>query len=309
MKKIFGILLFFYGTLFADFQKVKVGFIDPSFDITKVQVEQLLRTIEKELEAQIGLNLFDYDPEGKPIDFIYMAPSQKKQNIQSSINKLQRSFSQIEQFAKRLTQKRQKVLEKEKDVVERKKSLDRQIVQLNNKIDQFNNLKKTNEKEFHSSKKRLETEQKKLQTRINKWNQANRNYEVYLNAYNQQVIDYRLRVKSYNRLQRALETLVRTSPEIQGAAKGYKKVVYNSFEKDGNIFIDKKQTTIMEKIEIYGFESLAHLKAILAHELLHLVGIGHTQSKGALMNPILQENQVQYLQLNSADIKIIKEVF
>ena len=65
----------------------------------------------------------------------------------------------------------------------------------------------------------------------------------------------------------------------------------------------------MEKIEIYGFESLDHLKAILAHELLHLVGVGHVESKGSLMNPILQNEQVLNLYLSSDDIEEVRSSF
>lgn len=309
MKKIFMFLVVFYGYLFAEYQKVQVGIIDQHFDITKSQVEQLLREIEEELESQVGLSLFDHSNEGKPIDFIYMPPSQKKQNIDSSLKKLQREFGQLERVVIRLKRKQTNLLQKEQKVITRKEQLDKQIINLNKKIDQFNNSNITSQTEFKQQKKQIETEQRKLQSRINKWNQVNRNYEVYLNAYNQQVIDYRLRVKQYNRLQRKLETLVRTSPEIQGAAKGYKQIVYNRFEKDGNTFIDKQETNTMERIEIYGYESLAHLKAILAHELLHLVGVGHIGSKGALMNPILQENQVEKLELRDADIALIKRSF
>ena len=60
----------------------------------------------------------------------------------------------------------------------------------------------------------------------------------------------------------------------------------------------------MNKIEIYGFESLNELKAILAHELAHLVGIPHIEVVGALMNPVLQKNQIENLELTSYDIEL-----
>lgn len=65
----------------------------------------------------------------------------------------------------------------------------------------------------------------------------------------------------------------------------------------------------MNKIEIYGFESLSELKAILAHEIAHLVGVPHIQEQGALMNPILQKNQKQNLNLTYDDILNFKEHF
>jgi predicted Zn-dependent protease len=51
------------------------------------------------------------------------------------------------------------------------------------------------------------------------------------------------------------------------------------------------------------------LKAIIAHEIGHLVGIPHISDKGALMNPILQENQKRRLELTNADIKNFNKYF
>jgi predicted Zn-dependent protease len=65
----------------------------------------------------------------------------------------------------------------------------------------------------------------------------------------------------------------------------------------------------MNKIEIYGFESKDELKAILAHELAHLLGIPHIDAKGSLMNPILQENQIEQLSLSKKDIINFKKNF
>lgn len=65
----------------------------------------------------------------------------------------------------------------------------------------------------------------------------------------------------------------------------------------------------MNKIEVYGFDSKNELKAILAHEITHLVGIPHIEVKDALMNPILQENQINLLSLSKSDIINFKKFF
>ena len=65
----------------------------------------------------------------------------------------------------------------------------------------------------------------------------------------------------------------------------------------------------MDKIEIYGFDDLNSLKAILAHEIGHLVGVGHIEQQGALMNPILQENQIANLELTPADMEEFEKSF
>lgn len=309
MKKIFIILLSFYCYVFADFQKLKVGVIDPRYGITPDQVKNIFLQIEDELETQAGMNLFDYAEDGKPIDFIYMAPSKKKQNIEKSIQTLKKRFESIGKLQERLVRKQKRVLEKESEVIKRKDILDTQILALNKEIEKFNNEGQRSKEFVEKQRSMIEEKQRKLKMQIDKWKQLNRNYEVNLNAFNQSVIDYRFKIKQYNQMQRKLETLVRASPEVQGAAKGYKQIVYKTFQKGGNTFIDKQELNIMEKIEIYGFETLSHLKAILAHELLHMVGMGHINVKGALMNPILQENQVEKLQLTPQDIDLIHKSF
>lgn len=50
-------------------------------------------------------------------------------------------------------------------------------------------------------------------------------------------------------------------------------------------------------------------KAVLAHEIAHLVGICHIEKQGALMNPILQSNQVVRMELTPDDIKAFNQVF
>jgi predicted Zn-dependent protease len=97
--------------------------------------------------------------------------------------------------------------------------------------------------------------------------------------------------------------------EVKGVAKGYTKTVLKTVYKDGKQYRTKETKNYMEKIEIYGFDNLEQLKTILAHEILHLVGVGHIDTKGALMNLILQENQVKNLHLTSEDIKNFQNSF
>ena len=66
----------------------------------------------------------------------------------------------------------------------------------------------------------------------------------------------------------------------------------------------------MEKIEIYGFDgNTDQLKAVLAHEIGQLVGVNHIEKKGALMNPILQSNQIVKMELTQDDVKAFNHVF
>lgn len=97
--------------------------------------------------------------------------------------------------------------------------------------------------------------------------------------------------------------------EVKGVAKGYTQITMKTFRKNGKTYTKKIEKSFMQNIEIYGFESLEHLRAILAHELGHLVGLGHIEVEGALMHPILQGNQIQKLELTYDDVQIFNSEF
>jgi len=97
--------------------------------------------------------------------------------------------------------------------------------------------------------------------------------------------------------------------KVKGNAIGLKQVTSKVFYKNGKRVKEKSVKNIMNKIEVYGFESKNELKAILAHEIAHLVGIPHIEVKDALMNPILQKNQINQLSLTQSDISNFKKNF
>jgi len=309
MKSLFLYFFIFYSFLLGEYQKVKVGSIDSHYTISKDKLKDLILEIETELEEQLQMNIFDYGYDGKPIDLVYMGVSKKQKRIEGSIKELQRKLIRIERLQKNLQKKQTTLLKKENTLLKSKKKLDEKINSLNSEIESFNEEIKTTNKNLSAKKERLQEKQRKLQVQTNRWEQTNRNYEVMLNAYNQLVINYRFEVKRYNRLQRKLELLAKNNPTVQGITKGYKKVIYKTFQKNGNFFTNKEEETVMEKIEIYGYESLDQLKAILAHELLHLVGAEHINTKGALMNPLLQKEQIERLRLTEQDIIAVKKAF
>jgi predicted Zn-dependent protease len=115
-------------------------------------------------------------------------------------------------------------------------------------------------------------------------------------------------VRQYTRLARKIEVMARGSKEVRGAAIGYIETTFKTFYKDGKVHKEKSTKSTMDKIEIYGFDSLDELKAVLAHEIAHLLGVGHVNAKGALMNPTLQKNQIQKLKLTPADIKAFRTI-
>jgi hypothetical protein len=110
-------------------------------------------------------------------------------------------------------------------------------------------------------------------------------------------------------LARDIENLSRSIKVVKGNAISNKTILKKTYTKNGRVYKEDIIQELDEKIEIYGFESLMELKVIIAHEIAHIVGIPHIKVKGALMNPILQENQIKKLQLTKEDIRNFKKHF
>ena len=101
----------------------------------------------------------------------------------------------------------------------------------------------------------------------------------------------------------------RTFKKVKGKTFGIKKVTSKIYYKNGKKIEEKNVQESMNKIEIYGFDSLAELKVIIAHEIAHLVGIPHIEIQNALMHPLLQKRQINGLFLTKEDIKNFQENF
>ena len=96
---------------------------------------------------------------------------------------------------------------------------------------------------------------------------------------------------------------------INGRTFGFQETTLKTSYINNKEVKEKSIKNSMTKIEIYGFDSIEHLKIILAHEIAHLLGVPHINVKGALMNPILQEEQKEKLFLTLEDIENFRNNF
>ena len=95
--------------------------------------------------------------------------------------------------------------------------------------------------------------------------------------------------------------MTRSVKVINGRTFGLQETTLKTIYKDGKMTQEKSVKTNMDKIEIYSFDSLSQLKVIIAHEIMHLVGVPHIEVNGALMNPLLQNNQLNKLALTKVN--------
>lgn len=310
LKIIFFIILLSTSSV-ANYQKVKVGKIDSHYSsmLSRTQLKDIIYEIENTFESELNVNIFDYSKNGKPIDILYMPPSKIKKNIYRSMQKLKKDKLKIEYIQDTFLSKKEKIKSSQNIVKRENRLLNKDIRALNRYINEMNDKKITSKNEYSQIKSKIKNMKRNINSKKNRFLQKKTKLKSLLNSYNQKISRYNTLIKQYNRLQRKVEIMTRSSKEVKGAAIGRTKTEVQTFSIDGKEYRKKVKTSYMEKIEIYGFDNLSQLKAILAHEIAHLVGIRHVNVKGALMNPLLQKNQVNNLELTANDIDLFDEVF
>ena len=309
--KVFLLLFSFFDLVYAKYEVLKIGSIDTFYNdkITKSQLNSMVKNIEKNLESTLGYNIFDIKNNGKPINLVYMPPSKSKLTINDLTRKLTKEKAAIEKLQEYFLSKEDRIVQGREKLKNESESLNAKIRELNSYIEQMNAKKISSKYEYEKIKTYINTKKKDISYLKNSYDQKRIKFNDLLSAYNQKLSLYNSKIRSFNRNQRKLEVLARSAKELKGAAIGYKKITFKTFEQNGERVQKKQEENYMEKVEIYGFESLAELEVILAHEIAHMVGVGHVNVSGALMNPVLQKGQIGNLKLTSADIKAFKEGF
>lgn len=302
--KFLLVCLFLTNMLNAQYQKVKIGYIDSEYKerLTKDQLYNIIKEIENNFESTIGVNVFDYHKSGKPIDIVFIPPSKKKLDINHNIKLLKRKKNKIEQLQKYILNKKSYIHTSHKKIEQLNNELNKDIDSLNDYIYEVNGKNVTSETQYNKIKKYIKSKEKKINYKKDRFNQKRTKFNNFLSAYNQKISTYNTLINQYNRIQRKVEIMSRSLKEVKGVAKGYTKTTFKTYSKDGETYTEKSSENYMEKIEIYGFNDHAELKAVLAHEIGHLVGMGHIDFDGALMNPMLQKNQIKNLQLTTYDM-------
>ncbi|MGB7402250.1 matrixin family metalloprotease [Arcobacter sp. F2176] len=310
IKKILLILILF-DCSFAQYEKVKIGKIDKYYKdkVSYIQLENMIKDIERNFETTLHMNIFDYSKDGKPIDLMHITPSSMEKRIarleEKIINKNAKVKSRFSSF---------KSLEEELKVLKTKyDSLNEVFIKQNNELNDYikakNEKKKLPPKEYEETKKFIKEKKATLDIKLKQLKKLYKDFNRRVLSYNNKVQFYNNDIRNIYSLSKELESLRRAFKKIKGKTFGQKEITLKTYYKDGKKISERKINQSMNKIEIYAFDSLDELKVILAHEIAHLVGIPHIDVKNALMNPILQKNQIKHLELTKKDIINFKKNF
>ena len=311
--KILLFLLFFSSFAFAKFQTVSIGTIDKEYqnEINKEQIYTVLLQIQKQFRAQLGYDVFDYAQNGKPINIVYLKPSAKKSKISKNNQKIARLKEQMSALEIQREIEQKSIHQEQKRLNEKYRLHNKRVHSLNKYIQDINDKNKNGLKkaEYDKVKAYTSTEKQKIDRESKKLKREKQQFNKKFHRLKQKTAHYNQLVRKSNRLIRDTQDLSKNFIEVKGITKSQVKTTITTTQRNGKKSVSKSQDISMDKIEIYDFETLAKFKVVLAHELGHLVGVAHVRAKGALMNPLMQEEQVKELFLTPSDIAGFDKAF
>lgn len=310
MKKLLLSFLF-VSFSYASYEKVSLGKIDDYYKdkITHKQLIQMLKEIEYTFESTLKKNIFDYSNDGKPIDILYVPNTQLEDKISRKLNQIENKKEKIKTLQDNFPTKKREIEILQSSLNEQIKVINQKVGDLNNYIKNINSRKNVTKEEYSNIQKYVKNEKYEINSYLKEKNKTYQNLQNIVNSYNQKVVTFNSLVRESNSLIKELESLSRNVKTVNGRTFGVKETILKTYYKDGKEVKESSTKSSMNKIEVYNFSSLEHLKVVLAHEIAHLVGVPHIEAKGALMNPILQDTQKSRLHLTSDDIENFRKNF
>jgi hypothetical protein len=309
--KLLYLFIIFSFNCFASYEQIKIGKIDDYYK-EKISVQQLrtiIDEIEQTLETQLNMNIFDYSANGKTIDILYVPDSKLQKDISKKIDKLNSKKEKLDFLNEFFSTQKVEIDKLEEFYTIQTNLLNKKVDILNNYIKDVNKQKSLDKNEYTRVQEYVKYERNKIDIDLKEQKKIQSNLTKTLNDYNQKVFSYNNLTREINTLISEIESMTRSVKRINGRTFGLQETTLKTIYKDGKTTQEKSVKTNMDKIEIYSFDSLSQLKVIIAHEIMHLIGVPHIEESGALMNPLLQNNQLDRLNLTKEDIENFKNNF
>ena len=309
--KFLYLFIFLSFNCFASYEQIKIGKIADYYKdkISQQQLKNILDEKEETLETQLNMNIFDYSSNGKPIDILYVPDSKLQRDISKKIDKLNSKKEKLDSLNDFFSTQKVEIDKLEDSYTVQTNLLNKKVDILNNYIKEINKQKKLDKNEYNRVQEYVKNERTKIDIDLKEQKKVKSNLTKTLNSYNQKVFSYNNLTREINTLVSEIESMTRSVKVINGRTFGLQETTLKTIYKDGKMTQEKSVKTNMDKIEIYSFDSLSQLKVIIAHEIMHLVGVPHIEVNGALMNPLLQNNQLNKLALTKEDIESFKNNF
>ena len=311
INKILLLTFVLFSFSYAQLQEVRIGDIDKIYNnqINKVELRKILNEIESLFETKLGFDVFNYSSTGKPIDIVYLPLQLAEKRIVSKTKRLKRYEKDIENIKKSLPSEKSQIEDYQKNLQKFASHIVERTDLVNTYVTNINKQKSYTKEQYKSAQLSVKEKQDRIKRDVKNLRKERRVLRRMNDKYNRKISKMNRLINSHNRLINDITRLNRSIKKVKGKTFGVKEIRLKTYVEDGKKINERTVKNSMTKIEIYGFEGMNKLKAVLAHEIAHLVGIPHIKVKNALMNPILQKNQIEELSLTKEDIRNFKRNF
>jgi hypothetical protein len=251
-----------------------IGSIDPKFDVSSTELEQLAIEAAAVWNKAEGKTLLQYNPTADfKINLVYdsrQEQSEAAKELESDLHDLETTDSTLKgQYDSFSAAYKEKVDTYNKDVADYKKDLDKynaDVAHWNEKggapSDEYDKLKK--------EKNDLEDEYEKI-------NQER-------TAINKLISQTNSIAKKENQIVTSYNNTVATYKSQYGDTQEFEKGVFDGKE-----------------IDIYQFKAAADLRLTLVHELGHYLGIGHVENSKSIMYYLIGDQEMNSPTLTTED--------
>jgi len=263
----------------------RIGSIDSRYNITREELKEVIREVENIWESQMGTDLFNYRENGNiSVHLIYS--------------------------------EKQKLTEEEQKFSNRIESKGEQIESIKNEYERL--------KDTYSQQK------KELQSMISHYEEVVRNYKSYIESIQRSGGIPRSKKMEVESRQREIKALESEIKDKEQTVESHRQRV-NRHSEELNELIAQQNHLItdynrrfaqserfnqgnyikmgdQERINILQFANRGKLKAVLAHEFGHAMGIKHVENPRSIMHELMQKQNIYNLSLTQEDIQALNEI-
>jgi hypothetical protein len=261
----------------------QIASIDENFDISETQLRRLISGAGNMWSNAAGHTLVEYDPQGDvKVHLIYDERQQlveEERDFNNAIQMERLRFDRLHRTYLRHSEQYDEALERYNQYLN---DYQQKVQEHNDEVSEWNEqggAPDDVQERVTSRERELTNMQNELRSLQSEVNRAGRQLEDITDRLNEISIRKNGLIDEYN------EQFAGEYRFSQG---------------------DYMNTGTEQRINIYHYKSINHLRLVLAHELGHALGLGHVESPGSVMYPVVESHGTTEITLSDQDVAAIQ---